>query len=70
MPPNVAETLGGKIYTFGSYRLGVQTKGENFLLLLLLLSKTEVLLKYIQYKMFGAKFTHYFEAVLSKITIG
>ncbi|XP_035228439.1 poly(A) polymerase type 3-like, partial [Stegodyphus dumicola] len=26
MPPNVAETVGGKIYTFGSYRLGVHTK--------------------------------------------
>ncbi|XP_028164975.1 poly(A) polymerase type 3-like [Ostrinia furnacalis] len=23
MPPNVAETVGGNIYTFGSYRLGV-----------------------------------------------
>lgn len=27
MPPNVAENVGGKIYTFGSYRLGVHTKG-------------------------------------------
>lgn len=23
MPPSVAETVGGNIYTFGSYRLGV-----------------------------------------------
>lgn len=27
IPPNIAETVGGKIYTFGSYRLGVHTKG-------------------------------------------
>ncbi|XP_046401214.1 poly(A) polymerase type 3 isoform X2 [Ischnura elegans] len=26
MPPNVAENVGGKIYTFGSYRLGVHHK--------------------------------------------
>ncbi|XP_077993622.1 poly(A) polymerase beta-like [Glandiceps talaboti] len=29
MPPNIAETVGGKIYTFGSYRLGVHTKGGD-----------------------------------------
>ena len=28
IPPNIAETVGGKIYTFGSYRLGVHTKGN------------------------------------------
>lgn len=26
MPENVAENVGGKIYTFGSYRLGVCTE--------------------------------------------
>lgn len=26
MPESVAENVGGKIYTFGSYRLGVSTK--------------------------------------------
>ena len=31
IPPNVADTVGGKIYTFGSYRLGVHTKGTLFL---------------------------------------
>ena len=34
IPPNVADTgghCGGKIYTFGSYRLGVHTKGTLFL---------------------------------------
>ena len=29
MPPSIAETTGGKIYTFGSYRLGVHTKGAD-----------------------------------------
>ncbi|XP_058446025.1 poly(A) polymerase type 3 [Malaya genurostris] len=29
MPENVAEKLGGKIYTFGSYRLGVHHKGAD-----------------------------------------
>lgn len=26
IPPSVAEKVGGKIYTFGSYRLGVHHK--------------------------------------------
>ncbi|XP_070569664.1 poly(A) polymerase beta-like [Ptychodera flava] len=29
MPLSVTETVGGKIYTFGSYRLGVHTKGGD-----------------------------------------
>ena len=30
MPVNIAENVGGKIFTFGSYRLGVHTKGQCF----------------------------------------
>nr|XP_023019699.1 poly(A) polymerase type 3-like [Leptinotarsa decemlineata] len=29
MPESVAEQLGGKVYTFGSYRLGVHSKGAD-----------------------------------------
>lgn len=29
MPENIAATVGGKIYTFGSYRLGVHNKGAD-----------------------------------------
>lgn len=29
MPKNMAEQVGGKIYTFGSYRLGVHQKGAD-----------------------------------------
>lgn len=28
MPENVAHSVGGKIFTFGSFRLGVHTKGK------------------------------------------
>ncbi|NXA04371.1 PAPOG polymerase, partial [Sapayoa aenigma] len=29
LPPSITEHLGGKIFTFGSYRLGVHTKGSS-----------------------------------------
>ncbi|NXF04271.1 PAPOG polymerase, partial [Smithornis capensis] len=29
LPPSIIEHLGGKIFTFGSYRLGVHTKGSS-----------------------------------------
>ncbi|XP_064623945.1 poly(A) polymerase type 3-like [Lineus longissimus] len=29
MPENIAESIGGKVFTFGSYRLGVHTKGAD-----------------------------------------
>ena len=29
MPENVATTVGGKVFTFGSYRLGVHNKGAD-----------------------------------------
>lgn len=29
MPESVANSVGGKIFTFGSYRLGVHTKGAD-----------------------------------------
>ncbi|XP_071596448.1 poly(A) polymerase gamma isoform X2 [Heliangelus exortis] len=29
LPPSVVSSAGGKIFTFGSYRLGVQTKGSD-----------------------------------------
>jgi len=29
MPENIAKTVGGKIFTFGSFRLGVHTKGAD-----------------------------------------
>lgn len=28
LPPSVVANVGGKIFTFGSYRLGVHTKGK------------------------------------------
>ena len=30
MPEIVAKSVGGKIFTFGSFRLGVHTKGEVY----------------------------------------
>lgn len=32
MPEQMADKLGGKIYTFGSYRLGVHHKGKTWIL--------------------------------------
>ena len=29
MPENIAATVGGKVFTFGSYRLGVHNKGAD-----------------------------------------
>lgn len=29
VPPEVADTVGGRVHTFGSYRLGVHSKGNN-----------------------------------------
>ena len=29
MPESIAKTVGGKIFTFGSFRLGVHTKGKT-----------------------------------------
>uniref|UniRef100_A0A8B9RR70 Poly(A) polymerase nucleotidyltransferase domain-containing protein n=1 Tax=Accipiter nisus TaxID=211598 RepID=A0A8B9RR70_9AVES len=31
LPPSAVANVGGKIFTFGSYRLGVQTKGKILL---------------------------------------
>lgn len=30
LPASLVESVGGKIFTFGSYRLGVHTKGKFF----------------------------------------
>jgi poly(A) polymerase len=28
VPPEIVETVGGRVHTFGSYRLGVHSKGK------------------------------------------
>lgn len=35
IPPSLIENIGGKIFTFGSYRLGVHTKGELVIIIVL-----------------------------------
>jgi hypothetical protein len=29
VPPEIVDTVGGRVHTFGSYRLGVHSKGKN-----------------------------------------